>query len=170
MIATSACIRLVIDDVNMTDFSAGTRSACDHLAIDDDATADTGTKCGKYQVIVALSTAAPHLAKCCHVRVISCLDGHLQKSAEHFINIHDAPSKVDCLVYHTVIIDRSRYTDSDTDHRILCDSHFLHLAENGSCDIGKNIVAIIICSGRYFPLFEHRALRIEKSDLYCCST
>ena len=67
----------------MSDLSACSVVSGYDLAIDDDAAADTGSKCHHDNIVIADCSAFPHFTECCHVCIVSdaycktCLFGKL---------------------------------------------------------------------------------------------
>ncbi len=170
MVAAAARIRLIVLDVDVTDLPACAGRSCHHLSVDDDAAADTCAERGEHHVGTALSAAAPHLAERRHIRVISGFHRHLQHPAERLVDVDHAPAEIDCLMYDAIIVHRSRNTDPDSCDFLLRDVLLRRLIEDRLCDIGENLAAVLLFSGRYLPLLEHVPLRVEQSDLYRCST
>ena len=63
----------IVIDTCMSNLSAGTVITCDDFAVDDDAAANTSSKCYQDHVLRTLCSTLPCLTKSCDIGIIGCL-------------------------------------------------------------------------------------------------
>ena len=104
----------------MSDLTAGTIHAEQHLAVEYDSAANTCSKCYHYQIAVALATALPHLSERSDICVISSLYRISDQLLQLVLNIQYSPSEVYTLENRSILLDRSRDSDSNALNIFLC--------------------------------------------------
>ena len=154
----------------MSDLSACTMNTGHNLTVIDDTAAYTGSQCNHDNAVTSGTAALPHLTKGCHIGIIASLNrksGHLF----HVIcQIHVSPMQIYCSCYFSLIIYRSRYTDSNTCDLFLVQILLADLLQNRLCHIRQNGCSVILCSGRNLPLFQKFSFYCKKTAFYCCSS
>ena len=155
--------------MDMSDLTAGSVASGYDLAIDDDAAADTGSKCHHNNIVIADCSAFPHFAECCHVCIVSdayrktCLFGKL------FGKWYKSPVQIDGYRNVAFFICRSRYTNACSDDLFFVQTFFCDLGIHRLCDVCDDIFAVVFGSCLNFPFIQDFSVYIKKSAFYGCS-
>ena len=148
----------------MADLAARAVGAVQDLAAQDDAAADACSQGDHDDIPVAFAAAAPHLAQCRYIGVITDLYfGAVQQSGQGGLYIIYAPAQVDTSVYDTGFCDRSGNADADAFHVIRADAFFGHAALDRCRNIRKDLRAAVIFYSGNFPSFHKSAVCLEQT-------
>ena len=127
---------LLFVDADMTDLSCGSEGTGDDFSIMHDTTADTGSQSDHHQILMSLTTTFPHLSQSRRISIICHHDFFYSCKTPDFCgHIQNSPSQIGTLIYNTLLQNRSRNIDSDSQNLIFQDSLFFHFLFNRLCNI-----------------------------------
>ena len=95
------------------------------FTINNNSTADSGSKCDHNNIFAALSCTQPHLSKCSYIGIIPYLCFHTGKFFHLSFYFFISPAKVRCILNNSFRIYRCRNSDSDSFHFIFRNLLFL---------------------------------------------
>ena len=156
--------------MDMADLSACTMGSGNDLSVDDDSAADSGSECYHNNIVVAGSAALPHLTESCHIGIISGFYRQTCKLLQFFLQLYITPVKVYGTDHGTILVDRSRNTNSHTGNGVAGDPFFLNLRIDGSSHIRKDVHAVIFRSCGDLPLIQDVTFYTEKTAFYSSSS
>ena len=151
---------------NMSDFSACTVISGNHMTVYNDSTADTGTKSHHNDIFTSFSTALPHFAKTCNIRIISNFYFQTCLCTEFLRNIDHSPAEIDTSVNNAITPHRTRNTDSHALYITLTDAFLRQFVINRLCNIRQYCLSVIAGIGLDFPFVKKPSACLKKSHFY----
>ena len=151
---------------NVSDFSTCTVISGDHMSVHDNSTADTGTKRYHDDIFTSFSTALPHFAKTCNVRIISDFYFQTCLCTEFLRNIDHSPAEIDTPVNNAITPHRTRNTDSHTLYITLTDAFLRQFVINRLCNIRQYCLSVIAGICLDFPFVKKLSACLKKSHFY----
>ena len=152
----------------MTDFAAGTVRALDDLAVNDNATADSGSKRDHDDGIHAFSAALPLFAERSDIGVISRTNLHVKKIAELIFDVFLSPVQIYRYRDHAPH-DRSWNADAHSDDIIFSDLFDRHFGHDRCRNVGEDIFSAVFSACRDLPLVDQSSALLKESALHSCS-
>ena len=149
----------------MTDLAAGTVDTVDHLAVNDDAAANTGAQSHEHNVLTATAAAHPAFTQSGHGGIVAGNHPEAGEAAQGLMDVEHAPTQVDALVHHAVVIHRTRHTDADAQNILVGDLVFVQVLHNGGGDVRQDQLAAVCGDRGDLPLVKHGAVFFKVSDL-----
>ena len=149
----------------MADLAAGTVSAVEELAFNDDAAADTGAQSGKDHVVAALAAALPEFAQSGNVCVVTGLYGETGELGQLLGDVEHTPAQVNALVHNALCVDGAGNADAQTQNVLGINAAAVDVMLHGSGDIGQDLRAVVFGDGGDLPLVDHGAVFVKVSDL-----
>ena len=101
--------------------------------------------------LLPFSTALPHFAKTCNVRIISDFYFQTCLCTEFLRNIDHSPAEIDTPVNNAITPHRTRNTDSHALYITLTDAFLRQLIINRLCNIRQYCLSVIAGIGLDFP-------------------
>ena len=162
--AAGAVFLLGTVDGEVSQFSRHTVCAIEDFAVCHKAAADPGADSHHQHRAAAFAAAVKIFSECGNIGIVARLDGESCQCAESIVQIEHAPAEIDTAVDISFVIHRSRHTDPDPGHQIVCNAVCSQTIPCNIRDIRQNCRTAVYRACGKLPLFYQNAVLPKQSE------